>query len=102
MDPLDWVHQWDDYEMVMYARADGEDPGIYMQVSQRRQVDGAEEWEVLYERKLADLYPDLPEAPGSEAWEEAQLRTHLHRRPQLVAEEKAYLAAWLAQGGVGS
>ncbi|MCL6632416.1 MAG: hypothetical protein K6T63_07250 [Alicyclobacillus herbarius] len=98
MDPLDWTHQWDDYEMMMYACTDPGEEGIRMQVSRRIQRDGAEEWEMLYDRKLIDL-PSPPPAIDNPAdledWEESVLRTHLHEHPQLVTEEKQFLAKWL-------
>lgn len=95
-DPLDWLHQWDDYEMMMYARADeGDDPGICMQVSRRVLRDGAEEWEIVYDRKIADLPEDISEPVGTDAWEERVLRNHLNEHPKLVLDEKAYLAQLL-------
>lgn len=97
MDPLDWLHQWDDYEMYMYAMAD-DPPGIFMQVSKRTLRDGAEEWVMLYDRQIAPL-PTLEDAaePGSEAWEEQVLRNHLRSHPTLVDDEKAYLAEFLGE-----
>lgn len=95
-DPLDWLHQWDDYEMMMYALPE-ETPGIYMQVSRKELRDGAEEWEILYDRKIADLCTDTTETPGSDAWQEHVLRHHLNDHPELVTNEKAYLQKWLAE-----
>ncbi|MCL6625150.1 hypothetical protein [Alicyclobacillus shizuokensis] len=100
MDPLDWTHQWDDYEMMMYVCDDPDEEGIRMQVSRRQHRDGAEEWELLYDRKLADLpsRPPQTEHPKErEDWEESLLRTHLHEHPHLVDEEKRYLAEWRRQ-----
>ena len=95
MDPLDWVHQWDNYEMVMYVRNDDGEQGIFMQVLEKHLQDGAEEWNIVYDRQIADLDPNVPGEPGSEAWEEKQLREHLNRNPQLVTEEKNYLKSYL-------
>jgi hypothetical protein len=95
LDPLDWTHQWDDFEMMMYVSDDPGEEGIRMQVSRRTQRDGAEEWVVLYDRRLADLPSTAPGA-DREAWEESILRTYLHEHPHLVSEEKRYLEEWLA------
>ncbi|SFU36859.1 hypothetical protein SAMN05421543_101318 [Alicyclobacillus macrosporangiidus] len=95
-DPLDWIHQWDDFEMMMYARHDVDEPGIFMQVSRRLQREGAEEWEILYDRKIADVPEGIAEMPGTDAWEERVLRRHLTDHPQLVNEEKQHLAEFLA------
>lgn len=98
VDPLDWVHQWDDYEMYMYAEAsssDGEEAGIYIQVSKRSLVQGAEEWSLLYERRLSDL-PVVPPAPDGDV-EDALLRAYLKQNPNLVPDEKAYLAQWQSE-----
>lgn len=100
VDPLDWVHQWDDLEMMMYAVADDEDgPGVRMQVSRRVQRDDAEEWEILYDRRLGDADPSVAEPVGSEAWEEAVLRRYLQQHPELVEQEKAYTAQFLRERG---
>ncbi|MDQ0190913.1 hypothetical protein JI721_02820 [Alicyclobacillus cycloheptanicus] len=97
MDPLDWTHQWEDFEMFMYVDGTaGEDAGIHMQVSRRTRGEGAEEWEILYDRTIAPLdTTDIAEAPGTEAWEERILRRHLQAHPELVDEEKAYVASFL-------
>ncbi|MCL6636382.1 MAG: hypothetical protein K6T26_00420 [Alicyclobacillus sp.] len=101
-DPLDWIHQWDDFEMMLYALPGAaEAGGVFMQVSRRVQEEGAEAWEILYDRRLADCPPGIDEPPGSDAWEERVLRRYLQEHPELVAEEKAYLAAFLQTGGGG-
>lgn len=99
MDPLDWVHQWDQYEMYMYAELHTEEgtPGIYMQVSRRELVQGAEEWSLLYERRLGDL-PSLP-ADGQRDEEDRTLRAYLNQHPNIVPEEKQFLLDWLSQQG---
>lgn len=97
-DALDWLHQWDDFEMLMYALHEGT-PGVFMQVSRRTLRAGAEEWEVLYDRKIADLgdeRDDTTETPGTDAWQEQVLRHHFNQHPDLVSEEKAYLEQFLA------
>lgn len=98
MDQLDWVHQWDQYEMVMYVSFNEGDDGILMQVSERKRTDGAEQWETLYHRKLSPLPgpSDVPYPEGTPEWEERVLRDHLHQHPKLVQEEKDYLAHFLA------
>lgn len=108
MDRMDWTHQWDEFEMFMYVVLQSEDvPGIYMQVSRRDRQDGAEQWEILYDRKIADLRPgdlamthqasDVDDRPGTEAWEERILRRELTEHPDLVDREKLYLQEHLAQ-----
>lgn len=96
-DPLDWIHQWDAYEMMMYAEHEGDAPGIYMQVSQHHQQDGAQTWEVLYDRRLAPLDVSTSDDGGSDAWCERVLRGYLNEHPQLVADEKRFLSDWLAR-----
>jgi hypothetical protein len=96
-DPLDWLHQWDDFEMMMYARADADDePGIHMQVSRGLMRDGAQEWEIIYDRKIADIELEVAEPVGSDAWEEKVLRHHLQENPKVVVDEKEYLNRFLA------
>jgi hypothetical protein len=102
LDILDWTHQWDNYEMFMYVRNDEDEKGIYMQVSERIMRDGAEEWVILYDRKLAELLTDIEGEPGTETWEENMLKTYLHRHPQLVNEEKAYVEAFLRDNPTSS
>lgn len=97
MDMLDWVHQWDDYEMFMYVRNDEDEKGIYMQVSRREKQQGAEQWDIVYDRKISDLLSGIEEPVGTDAWEERMLRTFLHQNPELVNHEKAYLAAYQGQ-----
>jgi hypothetical protein len=95
-DPLDWLHQWDDFEMMMYARTEQEgDPGIFMQVSRKVVQDGAEEWEIIYDRKLADLF-EVAAEPGTDDWQEQILRQYLNAHPTLVNDEKQYLEQYLA------
>ncbi|MCL6452229.1 MAG: hypothetical protein K6T78_01235 [Alicyclobacillus sp.] len=94
-DPMDWTHQWDRYEMMMYALTGPTDAGIYMQVSERAERDGAEEWNILYSRKIADLPSGIQGPVGSEQWEDQVLRQHFTAHPELVDEEKSHLAAWL-------
>lgn len=94
MDPLEWTHQWDNYEMMMYVETDGDNPGIFMQVSQRIRRDGAEEWQILYDRKLAGYNSEAGRGEtGSAEWEDAILRDYLHQNPHLVRDEKAYFEA---------
>jgi len=93
-DPLDWVHRYDQYEMVMYVRH-GEEPtedGIYIQVLESALQDGAEAWSILYDRKLADI-PESDLTPGTDAWEDRVLRTYLNDHPDLVHDEKERVAA---------
>lgn len=99
MDPLDWVHQWENYEMVMYVSFQEGDDGIFIQISERNQRDGAEEWQILYDRKISPLPPEgeISYPVGSEDWEERVLRNHLNAHPNLVPEEKAYLTRFLEQ-----
>ena len=96
MDPLDWIHQWDDYEMYLYAESGDADreSGIFMQVSKSFSRDGATLWEMLYERRLCDV-PETGPSPEQPNWEDAVLRTYLHEHPNLVADEKKYLETWL-------
>jgi hypothetical protein len=98
-DPLDWLHQWDDFEMIMYARDPSEqDDGIFMQVSRKTARSGVEEWQILYDRKIADLPVDQ-RYDGAEIerdrWEEQVLRHHLNEHPELVSDEKLYLQRFL-------
>lgn len=94
-DPLDWTHQWEHFEMMMYALSEGEETGIFMQVTERIMRDGAEEWDILYDRRIADLGDDVVTAASSEHWEEQVLRRYLNAHPDLVSAEKAYLSKWV-------
>lgn len=87
-DQLDWVHQWGRYEMIMYVRyGEGDADGIYMQALVKTERDGAEEWDILYDRRLTPLSDPLPASPD-EAWEEQILRAYFNAHPNLVADEK--------------
>ncbi|MBX5435676.1 MAG: hypothetical protein IRZ33_00495 [Alicyclobacillaceae bacterium] len=99
MDPLAWAHQWDEFEMMLYALPGDEQGGVFVQVSRRRVQNGAEEWEILYDRRVGDADATVTAEPGSEAWEEAVLRRFFNAHPDLVNAEKAYLRAFLAQRG---
>lgn len=94
-DPLDWTHQWAQFEMMMYALYDGPKPGIFMQVSELTKRDGADEWAILYDRCIASLGGDVQVPLQPEAWEEQVLRHHLNVHPELVNEEKVFLSRWL-------
>ncbi|WAH35810.1 hypothetical protein [Alicyclobacillus dauci] len=97
-DQLDWVHQFGDYEMFMYVQADGTDEdGIYIQLLQRNVQDGAEQWDILYDRRLSSATMELPFGPEDPAFEEAVLRHYLDDHPTLVDDEKTYLANWLKE-----
>ncbi|MFD1673426.1 hypothetical protein [Alicyclobacillus fodiniaquatilis] len=95
-DQLDWVHRWDDFEMMMYVQMDGtEHDGIYMQVLRQNTLNGVEEWEILYDRRLSNIINDIVATPDDPAYEDVILRKYLNDHPDLVMEEKQYLAAWL-------
>lgn len=95
-DQLDWVHAFDDYEMFMYVRHEGkEDDGIYMQMLSRERVDGAETWDILYDRRLTAELGSPSVAQDDPAYEDEILRSYLALHPSIVDEEKAYLAKWL-------
>lgn len=95
-DQLDWVHSFDDYQMFMYAQADGvETDGIYMQMLRRNRSDGAEYWDILYDRKLSPTIGDVTVAKDDPAFEDEVLRQFLHAHPDVVDEEKEFLANWL-------
>ncbi|GLV13538.1 hypothetical protein Heshes_12220 [Alicyclobacillus hesperidum] len=99
-DPLDWVHAFDDYEMYMYLRQDGNAAdGIYMQMLQRELVDGAEIWSVLYDRRLTSDISQVGLDPQHPAYEDEVLRNYLAAHPTVVDDEKAYLAKWLQGHG---
>jgi len=95
MDPLEWVHQWDNFEMMMYARSPEEgDAGVFIQVSKRLILQGAEEWEIVYDRKLQDIDVTHENTDVAE-WEERVLRDYLTCHPQLVNDEKQFLTDFL-------
>jgi hypothetical protein len=97
-DQLDWVHSFGDFEMVMYVLADGgEDDGIYMQVLSRNVTDGAEAWDILYDRRLTNVIGDVPLEPDHPSFEDEVLRNYLHEHPTLVDDEKEFLRNWLEQ-----
>ncbi|GMA62308.1 hypothetical protein NZD89_21400 [Alicyclobacillus fastidiosus] len=97
-DQLDWVHAFDDYEMVMYLQQEGtEDDGIYMQVLERTVEDGAQEWNILYDRRLSFAIGTPSITRDDPAYEDEVLRMFLHEHPSLVDDEKAYLKKWLAE-----
>ncbi|EPZ44620.1 hypothetical protein [Alicyclobacillus acidoterrestris] len=99
-DQLDWVHRFEDYEMIMYLQQEGtEDDGIYMQVLQRNVDDGAEEWNILYDRRLTSEIGKTSVSKEDPAYEDEILRVYLHEHPTLVDDEKTYLRAWLASSG---
>ncbi|GEO25598.1 hypothetical protein AAC03nite_13830 [Alicyclobacillus acidoterrestris] len=99
-DQLDWVHRFEDYEMIMYLQQEGtEDDGIYMQVLQRTVEDGAEEWNILYDRRLTSEVGKPSVSKEDPSYEDEILRMYLHAHPALVDDEKAYLRAWLASAG---
>ncbi|WP_067619434.1 hypothetical protein [Alicyclobacillus acidiphilus] len=100
-DQLDWVHSFDDYEMFMYVRHEGQDDdGIYMQMLVRQRVDGAESWDIVYDRRLTAELADVSVPPDDPAYEDAVLRSYLNDHPAVVDEEKAFLAKWLAENSV--
>lgn len=97
-DALDWTHSWDHFEMSMYLRFDeAKESGIYMQIAERFEIDGAEEWTILYDRCLQP-YHFTPEqiAAENEDWQDEILRNYLDEHPQLVNEEKERVARFLA------
>lgn len=95
-DQLDWVHRFDDFEMFMYVLADGSDEdGIYMQLLHRELVDGAETWNILYDRRLSSIIGEVLSNPGSPTYEDEVLRMYLNQHPNLVDDEKEYLQNWL-------
>lgn len=101
-DPLDWTHQWDDFEMYMYLDNVGDEeekPGIRMQVSRRCLEDGAEQWELLYDRKIADWPAGILIGEVNNSLEEQVLREYLDSHPSLVEDEKRFLAAFLQDEG---
>lgn len=95
MNPLDWTHQWDDYEMMMYVGKDGfGQEKIFMQVSRITRGEDATEQEILYDREIGLLNPEIIRGVDRDVWEEKQLRWFLDAHPDLVEREKAYLKDW--------
>lgn len=98
MDPMDWVHSWDDYEMMMYVEKDenGID-GIFMQGSRIVREEGLFELELLYDRKIGNVNPEIrrEDFAREEDWQEKQLRWYLDTYPQLVAEEKQFMSEFV-------
>jgi hypothetical protein len=92
MNPLDWTHQWEDYEMMMYVgKDDAGQEKIFIQVSKLIRTDRATEQEILYDREIGLLNPEIIRGVDRDAWEEKQLRWFLDTHPDLVEREKAYL-----------
>ncbi|HEU4964358.1 MAG TPA: hypothetical protein VFV52_10990 [Bacilli bacterium] len=94
MDPMDWVHSWDDYEIMMYVEQDEQGLwGIYMQGSRVVREQGLFEMELLYDRKIGDLNPEIrrEDAPREDDWQERQLRWFLETHPELVEREKQFM-----------
>lgn len=99
-DQLDWVHRFDDYEMLMYVLADDtESDGIYMQVMQKIDEVGAESWDILYDRRLSSIIGDVEVDRDHESFEDEVLRKYLREHPSLVEEEKMHLKDWIKNGG---
>ncbi|MFC4768362.1 hypothetical protein [Effusibacillus consociatus] len=95
MNPLDWTHQWDQFEMMMYVGKD--DTGqekIFMQVSKVIRIEQATEQEILYDREIGLLNPEIIRGVDRDAWEEKQLKWFLDTHPDLVEREKAYVKDW--------
>lgn len=104
-DPLDWTHQWDDYEMYMYVDVDSDreqDRGVRMQVLQRSLLQGAEEWTLLYDRRLAPLPAEDTQGEWNDQEEERVLREFLLATPQLVSHEKEVLSQFQQDGRLPS
>ncbi|WP_018132089.1 hypothetical protein [Effusibacillus pohliae] len=96
MNPLDWTHAWDDFEMMLYVGKD--DTGqekIFMQVSKITRTEQATEQEILYDREIGLLNLEIIRGVDRDAWEEKQLKWFLDTHPDLVEREKAYLKEWL-------
>lgn len=95
MNPIDWTHQWEDYEMMMYVgKDDSGQEKIFMQLSKVVRTDQATEQEILYDREIGLLNPDIIRGVDRDAWEEKQLRWFLDTHHDLVDREKAYLKEW--------
>lgn len=91
-DQLEWVHQFGDYEMLMYLHLEhSDDDGIRMQMLKRDLSEGAEQWDILYDRLLSSVIGDVSVEANDPAFEDEVLRRYLHEHPNLVEEEKAYL-----------
>ena len=92
-DQLEWVHTWDSFEMILYVRADGvTEDGIYMQVVEKSMVDGAECFDILYDRKLAPLPTEVVGHTLTPVEEERVLRTYFKAHLALVNDEKDLVA----------
>ncbi|BCJ87949.1 hypothetical protein [Effusibacillus dendaii] len=102
MNPLDWTHAWDDNEMMMYIGKDEEGrEKIFMQVSRFVENGQARQQEILYDREIGWLNPEIIRGVDRDAWEEKQLRWFLDTHPDLVEREKAFLKEWEKQNSEG-
>lgn len=102
-DQLDWVHRFaENYEMVMYLQQEETGPnGIYMQVLMKVDEQGAEAWEIVYDRRLTSVIGDVSVDSHHEAYEDEVLRQYLRDHPTLVEDEKKYFEAWLNEHNGG-
>jgi hypothetical protein len=97
-DQLDWVHQWDQFEMVMYVDQDetGADC-IHMQVLAKQEDEGAEVWDILYDRIVTTIDYSVDATLHTDAWQDQVLRHYLNTHPTLVPDEKEKVAAWMRE-----
>lgn len=102
-DQLDWVHRFEDnYEMVMYLQLENTDSdGIYMQVLMKVDEQGAESWQILYNRRLTSVIGDVAVDRNHDSYEDEVLRQYLRSHPTLVEDEKEYFQAWLREQSGG-
>lgn len=99
-DQLDWVHQWDNFEMVMYVDKDDEgNHAIFMQVLVKQEDEGAEAWDILYDRVVTRVDYAVDASPDSDAWHDQVLRHFLNTHPTLVLDEKAAVARFVRGEG---
>lgn len=95
MSSLEWTQSWDDYELLLFIGKDatGQEK-IFARVSKIARTEPEVQKELLYERELCLLNPDIIRGLDREVWETKQLRWFLDTHPELAEREKTYLKDW--------
>lgn len=80
--------------LLFIGKDDAGQEKIFARVSKMIRTDAGPRKEILYEREICLLNPEIIRGLDRDAWEAKQLRWFVDTHQELVDREKAYLKEW--------
>lgn len=99
MNPFEWAQVWDGNEIRLYIGKDaaGQEK-IFTRVAKIEETEPEDQREVIYEREICLLNPEIIRGLDREKWVEKQLRWFIDTYPDFFEREKEYLKDFTKRG----